>query len=117
MPFAAPLDLRPALSSPCTRRGNRRRGEERRRRGVSAARPPRPRGRWTASTTEGADPWPTPHLSAATSLHRCTNCGNVIDTQPVKHLPPSPSCGGPNEWEAVTGGDRVNDPYPESSGQ
>jgi predicted nucleic acid-binding Zn-ribbon protein len=63
-----------------------------------------------------ADPAPIgSDVSAGT--YRCTNCGNVIDTQSVKHLPPCPSCGGPNEWEAVSGGDSVNDPYPESSGQ
>jgi hypothetical protein len=27
-------------------------------------------------------------------------------------LPPCPNCGGPNEWEPVSGGDSRDDPYP-----
>jgi hypothetical protein len=27
-------------------------------------------------------------------------------------LPPCPSCGGPNDWEALSGGDSARDPYP-----
>jgi hypothetical protein len=50
------------------------------------------------------------------SSYRCANCGNVLDTSSVKHLPPGPSCGGPNEWESITGGDSADDLYPERSG-
>jgi predicted nucleic acid-binding Zn-ribbon protein len=45
--------------------------------------------------------------------YRCTNCGNELDTSSTTHLPPCPSCGGPNEWESVSGGDSTDDPYPE----
>jgi hypothetical protein len=49
-------------------------------------------------------------VSAGT--YRCTNCGNEIQLQSVQSLPPCPSCGGPNDWEAVSGGDSAQDPYP-----
>jgi hypothetical protein len=44
--------------------------------------------------------------------YRCTNCGNEIQVQSVQSLPPCPSCGGPNEWEPMSGGDSAQDPYP-----
>jgi hypothetical protein len=34
----------------------------------------------------------------------------------VKHLPPCPNCSGPQQWEEVTGGDSVNDPYRKRDG-
>jgi Zn finger protein HypA/HybF involved in hydrogenase expression len=52
-------------------------------------------------------------VSAGT--YRCTNCGNEITIQSVDSLPPCPSCGGPNEWTAVHGGDSTQDPYPDQS--
>ena len=52
-------------------------------------------------------------VSAGT--YRCTNCGNTINTSSVESLPPCPSCGGPNEWEAKSGGDAAADPYPDQS--
>jgi lipopolysaccharide biosynthesis regulator YciM len=59
-----------------------------------------------------ADPVPVgSDVSAGT--YRCTNCGYELDTRSVKHLPPCPSCEGPQEWEAVTGGDSASDPYPD----
>lgn len=48
-------------------------------------------------------------VSAGT--YRCTNCGNQIDVSSTKSLPPCPSCGK-GEWETVSGGDSVHDPYP-----
>lgn len=48
-------------------------------------------------------------VSAGT--YRCTNCGNEITTGSVKSLPPCPQCSS-NSWEAVTGGDAAEDPYP-----
>jgi predicted nucleic acid-binding Zn-ribbon protein len=50
-------------------------------------------------------------VSAGT--YRCTNCGNTIEMGSQTHIPPCPSCGG-GEWETVSGGDSVHDPYPES---
>jgi hypothetical protein len=62
-----------------------------------------------------ADPAPIgSDVSAGTCP--CTNCGNELDTRSVKHLPPCPSCRGPDEWEAISGGDSVDDPYPEQAG-
>ena len=58
-----------------------------------------------------ADPAPIgSDVSAGT--YRCTNCGNQITVQSVDSLPPCPSCGGPNDWNAVSGADSVDDPYP-----
>jgi predicted nucleic acid-binding Zn-ribbon protein len=50
-------------------------------------------------------------VSAGT--YQCTNWGNAIDVGSKKHLPPCPACGN-GEWETVSGGDSVNDPYPEA---
>ena len=58
-----------------------------------------------------ADPAPIgSDVSAGT--YRCTNCGNQITVHSVESLPPCPSCGGPNDWNAVSGADSVEDPYP-----
>ena len=58
-----------------------------------------------------ADPAPIgSDVSAGT--YRCTNCGNEIQVQSVQSLPPCSNCEGSNEWEAVTGGDSREDPYP-----
>jgi predicted RNA-binding Zn-ribbon protein involved in translation (DUF1610 family) len=59
-----------------------------------------------------ADPAPIgSDVSAGT--YRCTNCGNEITVQSVDSLPPCPSCGGSNLWEAISGADSVADPYPD----
>ena len=50
-------------------------------------------------------------VSAGT--YRCTNCGYELDTGSVKSLPPCPNCQGPYGWDAITGGDSVDDPYPD----
>jgi hypothetical protein len=49
-------------------------------------------------------------VSAGT--YRCTECGNQIDVSSTKS-PPCPSCGN-GQWETVTGGDSVRDPYPDN---
>ena len=51
----------------------------------------------------------------SSGTYRCTNCGNEIKVQSVQSLPPCPSCGGPNDWEAVTGGDAAKDPHPDGN--
>ena len=38
-----------------------------------------------------------------------------VDTSSVKSLPPCPNCSGPQQWEAMSGGDSSDDPYPDSS--
>src|SRR3954467_12245258 len=60
-----------------------------------------------------ADPIPA-GSDVSSGTYRCTQCGNQIEVGSTKHLPPCPSCGN-GEWEPVTGGDSVNDPYPNSS--
>jgi hypothetical protein len=44
--------------------------------------------------------------------YRCTNCGNQIDVGSTTHLPPCAASGN-GTWETVTGGDSVQDPYPD----
>lgn len=48
-------------------------------------------------------------VSAGT--YRCTNCNYELDVASTKHLPPCPSCGN-GDYEAVSGGDSKDDPYP-----
>lgn len=52
-------------------------------------------------------------VSAGT--YRCNNCGYEMNVQSVVSLPPCPKCGGPYSWTTITGGDAVNDPYPEGT--
>jgi Zn finger protein HypA/HybF involved in hydrogenase expression len=57
---------------------------------------------------------PVPAGSDVSSgTYRCTNCGETIGVQSTKHLPPCPKCGK-GQWETLSGGDSVNDPYPDS---
>lgn len=49
-------------------------------------------------------------VSAGT--YRCTKCGNKIDMGSKGHIPSCPQCGN-GEWGTVSGGDSVNDPYPD----
>lgn len=49
-------------------------------------------------------------VSAGT--YRCTNCGYELGVQSVPSLPPCPECEGPNEWDALSGGDAGQDPHP-----
>jgi len=60
-----------------------------------------------------ADPVPAgSDVSAGT--YRCTQCSYDLSVQSTKHLPPCPSCGNAN-WETLSGGDSVKDPYPNST--
>jgi hypothetical protein len=36
----------------------------------------------------------------------------MLDVGSTKHLPPCPECGK-GEWDTVSGGDSVDDPYPD----
>ena len=49
----------------------------------------------------------------SSGTYSCTNCGNQITVSSVQSLPPCPSCGGPNDWGVVSGGDSRDDPYPD----
>jgi predicted nucleic acid-binding Zn-ribbon protein len=57
-----------------------------------------------------ANPVPAGSDDSSGTFH-CTECGNQLDVGSTKYLPPCPSCGN-GEWETVSGGDSVNDPYP-----
>jgi hypothetical protein len=61
-----------------------------------------------------ADPVPAgSDVSAGT--YTCTECGYELKVSSTTHLPPCPECGN-GEYNAVTGGDSVRDPYPERTG-
>jgi Zn finger protein HypA/HybF involved in hydrogenase expression len=47
----------------------------------------------------------------SSGTYRCTECGKEITSGSAKSLPPCPQCNN-NSWEAVTGGDAADDPYP-----
>jgi hypothetical protein len=47
----------------------------------------------------------------AAGTYRCTNCDHTVGVQSVSSLPPRSNCGQ-QEWEAVSGGDSQDDPYP-----
>jgi predicted nucleic acid-binding Zn-ribbon protein len=49
-------------------------------------------------------------VSAGTYM--CTSCGNELQVASTKSLPPCPNCGK-GEWQTVSGGDSVEDPYPD----
>jgi hypothetical protein len=49
-------------------------------------------------------------VSAGT--YACTACDYSMGVQSTKHLPPCPKCGN-GQWNAITGGDSANDPYPD----
>ena len=58
-----------------------------------------------------ADPVPAgSDVSAGT--YRCTNCGYELTLGSTKNLPPCPSCHS-GRYETVSGGDSVEDPYPD----
>jgi Zinc-ribbon containing domain len=45
--------------------------------------------------------------------YRCTNCGYELTVQSTSSLPPCQNCGGPNDWEPISGADSREDPYPD----
>jgi predicted RNA-binding Zn-ribbon protein involved in translation (DUF1610 family) len=48
----------------------------------------------------------------SSGTYSCTQCGYELDVSSTKHLPPCPSCGNA-EWNTQSGGDSVDDPYPD----
>lgn len=58
-----------------------------------------------------ADPVPAgSDVSAGT--YKCTNCAYKLDVDSTTHMPPCPECGNA-KWRTVSGGDSVDDPYPD----
>jgi hypothetical protein len=56
---------------------------------------------------------PVPAGSDVSSgTYRCTSCGYELDVGSTKNLPPCPSCEN-GSWDTVSGGDSVDDPYPD----
>lgn len=50
----------------------------------------------------------------SSGTYSCVTCGYELGVQSVQSLPPCPKCEGPYAWNAITGGDAKEDPYPES---
>ncbi|MVA75292.1 hypothetical protein GC722_04500 [Auraticoccus sp. F435] len=58
-----------------------------------------------------ADPVPAgSDVSAGT--YECTSCGYHQEVTSIKHLPPCPSCRN-GQYRTLSGGDSVDDPYPD----
>jgi len=67
----------------------------------------------TSAEKPVAEPVPSgSDVSAGT--YSCTSCGYKLDVDSTRHLPPCLSCGN-GKWDTVTGGDSVNDPYPDAA--
>jgi predicted RNA-binding Zn-ribbon protein involved in translation (DUF1610 family) len=60
-----------------------------------------------------ADPVPAGSDVSAGS-YQCTNCGYELQVQSTQHLPPCPQCAN-GEYRTQSGGDSVDDPYPDRS--
>ena len=65
----------------------------------------------SASLPSMAEPVPA-GSDVSASTYQCTNCGSRLQTGSTKHLPPCPACHN-GFWESITGGDSVDDPYPD----
>ncbi len=50
-------------------------------------------------------------VPAGSDVSAGTYCGYELDVDSTR-LPPCPSCGN-GDWDAVSGGDPVHDPYPD----
>jgi len=48
----------------------------------------------------------------STGTYRCTQCGKDLTVSSTKHLPPCSACGN-GSYRTITGGDSVDDPYPD----
>lgn len=56
---------------------------------------------------------PVPAGSDVSSgTYQCTDCGYRLSVQSTTHLPPCPQCKT-GYWETITGGDSIDDPYPD----
>ncbi len=52
-------------------------------------------------------------VSAGT--YQCTSCGYDLQVSSTQSLPPCPNCAN-GEYSTVSGGDSVEDPYPDRTG-
>jgi len=58
-----------------------------------------------------ADPVPA-GSDASAGTYKCTECGYELQVQSEPSLPPCPQCQN-GSWSTVSGGDSVEDPYPD----
>ncbi len=58
-----------------------------------------------------ADPVPA-GSDVSSGTYKCTNCGYELEVSSTQSLPPCPSCEN-GRYETVSGGDSVEDPYPD----
>jgi rubrerythrin len=65
----------------------------------------------TLRRCEMADPVPS-GSDASAGTYKCTNCGYELSVGSTDNLPPCPSCHN-GQYETITGGDSINDPYPD----
>jgi hypothetical protein len=90
----------------------------------SHAQQPAPKDPWVedphwgcdAATARGyrqgtAEPVPA-GSDVSSGMYKCTSCGYPLDVGSTKHLPPCPSCHN-GYWESLSGGDSVDDAYPD----
>lgn len=58
---------------------------------------------------------PVPAGSDVSSgTYQCRNCGYELDVGSTTHVPPCPGCGN-GEYDTLSGGDSVHDPYPDEN--
>ena len=58
-----------------------------------------------------ADPVPA-GSDVSSGTYKCTNCGYELEVSSTKNLPPCPSCHN-GQYATLSGGDSVEDPYPD----
>lgn len=49
----------------------------------------------------------------SSGTYQCANCGYQLQVQSVQSMPPCPNCEGPYAWQPRSGGDSMDDPYPD----
>jgi hypothetical protein len=56
---------------------------------------------------------PVPAGSDVSSgTYQCASCGYELSVASTQSLPPCPKCAN-GQWNTMTGGDSVDDPYPD----
>jgi len=68
---------------------------------------------WRCQDGRMADPVPA-GSDVSSGTYQCTNCGYRLQVRSIKSLPPCPECSN-GHFEALSGGDSVNDPYPDQT--
>jgi zinc ribbon family protein len=59
-----------------------------------------------------------PGTVVSAGSYKCSNCGHVLRLHSNESLPPCPNCAGPGlgqGWEALSGDDSVEAPFPDQN--